>query len=77
MSTVTEEYLALVRAYPLEHIRDDAHLQSALAVFGPLFEKARRPPKTPIWAPWPTSLKRMRRPPWPSRRARGVLRRSP
>jgi len=41
---VAEEYLALAPPYPLEHIRDDAHLQSALAVFGPLFEKVRRTP---------------------------------
>jgi HTH-type transcriptional regulator/antitoxin HigA len=34
-----EEYVALVRAFPLVHIRDDAHLNAALAVFGPLFEK--------------------------------------
>lgn len=39
-----EEYLALVRAFPLVHIRDDAHLDEALAVFGPLFEKAGRTP---------------------------------
>src|SRR5947209_4400382 len=37
-----EEYLRLVRAFPLVHIRDDAHLDEALAVFGPLFEKPAR-----------------------------------
>lgn len=39
-----EEYLALVRAFPLVHIRDDAHLDEALAVFSLLFEKAGRTP---------------------------------
>jgi HTH-type transcriptional regulator/antitoxin HigA len=39
---VTEEYLSLVRSFPLEHICDDAHLEAALTVFGPLFEKAQR-----------------------------------
>jgi len=34
-----EEYLALVRTFPLVHIRDDAHLTEALAVFETLFEK--------------------------------------
>ena len=34
-----DEYLDLVRAFPLEHIRDDAHLDAALAVFEPLFTK--------------------------------------
>ncbi len=34
-----EEYLTLVRAFPLVRIQDDAHLDAALAVFGPLFEK--------------------------------------
>jgi len=37
-----EEYLALVRFFPLVRIRDDAGLDDALAVFGPLFEKATR-----------------------------------
>ena len=27
-----EEYLALVRAFPLAHIRDDAHLDAAMVV---------------------------------------------
>jgi HTH-type transcriptional regulator/antitoxin HigA len=36
---VSEEYLSLVRAFPLEHIRDEEHLDAALAVFGPLFEQ--------------------------------------
>ncbi len=40
LGDATEEYVALVRAFPLVHIRDDAHLAAALAVFGPLFEKA-------------------------------------
>jgi HTH-type transcriptional regulator/antitoxin HigA len=35
----TEEYLSLVRAFPLIHIRDGAHLTAALAVFEPLFMK--------------------------------------
>jgi len=39
-----EEYLALVRAFPLVRIRSDAGLDDALAVFGPFFEKATRTP---------------------------------
>jgi len=39
-----EGYLTLVRAFPLVHIRDDAHLDAALGVFGPLFEKETRTP---------------------------------
>jgi len=34
-----EEYLRLVRAFPLVHIRDDEHLNEALIVFEPLLEK--------------------------------------
>ena len=34
----TEEYLALVRAFPLVHLRDDAHYQEALGVMWPLVE---------------------------------------
>jgi HTH-type transcriptional regulator/antitoxin HigA len=41
---VSEEYLALVRAFPLEHVRDDTQLEAALPVFGPLFEKPHRTP---------------------------------
>ena len=37
-------YMTLVQAFPLVHLRDDAHLEAALAVFGPLFEKANRTP---------------------------------
>ncbi len=40
LGDATEEYLSFVRAFPLMHIRDDAHLDAAIAVFGPLFEKA-------------------------------------
>jgi HTH-type transcriptional regulator/antitoxin HigA len=39
-----EEYLALVRAFPLIPIRDDKHLAEAIAVFEPLFEKAEPTP---------------------------------
>lgn len=34
-----DDYLEMVRAFPLEHIRDDAHLEAALSVFEPLFTK--------------------------------------
>jgi HTH-type transcriptional regulator / antitoxin HigA len=34
-----DEYLELVRTFPLEHIRNDAHLDAALAVFESLFTK--------------------------------------
>ncbi len=34
-----DEYLALVRAFPLMHIRDEDHLTDALAMFEPLFVK--------------------------------------
>lgn len=34
-----EEYLALVRAFPLVSIKDDAELDAALAIFAPLFEQ--------------------------------------
>lgn len=34
-----EEYLALVRAFPLVHIRDEDHLTEALAAYEPLFIK--------------------------------------
>ncbi|HEV7127038.1 MAG TPA: hypothetical protein VGN32_06320 [Ktedonobacterales bacterium] len=35
---VTEEYLALVRAFPLVSIRDDPHLAEALAAIGRLID---------------------------------------
>lgn len=38
----TEEYLALVRAFPLIHIRDDAHLDAAVAVIDRLIDKPAR-----------------------------------
>jgi HTH-type transcriptional regulator / antitoxin HigA len=39
-----EEYLALVRAFPLAHIRDDAHLDAAVAVIDRLLDKGDRSP---------------------------------
>ncbi len=39
---VEEEYLALVRAFPLVSIRDEAHLAQALAVIDGLTEKPSR-----------------------------------
>jgi HTH-type transcriptional regulator/antitoxin HigA len=40
--TVEAEYLALVRAFPLVSIRDDAHLAEALAVVDRLVEQPQR-----------------------------------
>jgi HTH-type transcriptional regulator / antitoxin HigA len=37
-----EEYLALVRAFPLAHIRDDAHLDAAVAVIDRLLDQEER-----------------------------------
>jgi len=37
-----EEYVTLVRAFPLVYIRDDAHLADALATYEPIFDKGRR-----------------------------------
>ncbi len=39
LGDATEEYLALVRAFPLVHIRDDAHMDAAMATLWPLLEK--------------------------------------
>ena len=39
-----EEYLALVRAFPLAHIRDDAHLDAAVAVIDRVLDKGDRSP---------------------------------
>ena len=39
-----DEYLALVRAFPLAHIRDDAHLDAAVAVIDRLRDKGARSP---------------------------------
>ena len=39
-----DEYLALVRAFPLAHIRDDAHLDAAVAVVDRLLDKDDRSP---------------------------------
>jgi HTH-type transcriptional regulator/antitoxin HigA len=39
-----DEYLALVRAFPLAHIRDDAHLDAAMAVIDRLLDKGDRSP---------------------------------
>jgi HTH-type transcriptional regulator / antitoxin HigA len=41
-ASVEEEYLALVRAFPLVSIRDDEHLAEALAVVDRLVDKAER-----------------------------------
>ena len=38
----TDEYLALVRAFPLMHIRDDVHYQEALDAMWPLVEAPAR-----------------------------------
>jgi HTH-type transcriptional regulator/antitoxin HigA len=40
--TTAEEYLALVRAFPLVSIRDYAHLAAALAVIDRLLDRPRR-----------------------------------
>jgi HTH-type transcriptional regulator/antitoxin HigA len=40
--TSEEEYLALVRAFPLASIRDDTHLDEALAVLDGLMEQPQR-----------------------------------
>ena len=40
--TTEEEYLALVRAFPLVSIRDEAHLAAALAVIDRLLDRPRR-----------------------------------
>lgn len=37
-----DEYLELVRAFPLEHIRDDTHLDAALTVVDRLIDKPER-----------------------------------
>ncbi len=42
LGDATDEYLALVRAFPLVHIRDDAHYQEALSVMWPLVEAPAR-----------------------------------
>lgn len=42
LGDATDEYLALVRAFPLVHIRDDAQYQEALAVMWPLVESPAR-----------------------------------
>ena len=39
-----DEYLVLVRAFPLAHIRDDAHLDAAVAVIDRLLDKRDRSP---------------------------------
>jgi HTH-type transcriptional regulator / antitoxin HigA len=39
-----DEYLGLVRAFPLAHIRDDAHLDAAVAVIDRLLDKGDRSP---------------------------------
>lgn len=42
LGDMTEEYLALVRAFPLLHLRDDGHLDAAMAVLWPLLEQPAR-----------------------------------
>jgi HTH-type transcriptional regulator/antitoxin HigA len=42
LGDVTDEYLELVRAFPLVHIRDDAHYQEALSIMWPLVESSTR-----------------------------------
>ncbi len=42
LGDATDEYLALVRAFPLVHIRDDMHYQEALDVMWPLVESPAR-----------------------------------
>ncbi len=37
-----DEYLELVRTFPLEHIQDDAHLDAALSVIDHLIDKPER-----------------------------------
>jgi HTH-type transcriptional regulator/antitoxin HigA len=39
-----DEYVGLVRTYPLAHIRDDAHLDAAVAVIDRLLDKGDRSP---------------------------------
>jgi len=42
LGDATEEYLALAPAFPLVHIRDDAHMDAAMAALWPLLEKPTR-----------------------------------
>lgn len=42
LGDVTDEYLELVRVFPLIHIRDDAHYQEALVIMWPLVESSTR-----------------------------------
>jgi HTH-type transcriptional regulator/antitoxin HigA len=44
LGDATEEYLALVRAFPLTRIRDDAHLDAAMAVVDRLIDQPTRSP---------------------------------
>jgi HTH-type transcriptional regulator/antitoxin HigA len=39
LGDATEEYLALVRAFPLVHIRDNEHLDAAVAIIDHLIDK--------------------------------------
>lgn len=39
LDEVSDKYLALVRAFPLAHIRDDAHLDAAMAIIDGLLDK--------------------------------------
>lgn len=41
---VSDRYMELVRAFPLVHIRDDAHLDAAMATLWSLLEQAERTP---------------------------------
>src|SRR5919197_904546 len=44
LGTNLDECLALVRAFPLAHIRDDAYLDAAVAVIDRLLDKGERSP---------------------------------
>lgn len=48
-SAVEEEYLALVRAFPLVSLRDDAHLRLALDVIDRLTDKPDRSPAQELY----------------------------
>jgi len=42
LGDAADDYIALQRAFPLVHIRDDAHFDAAMAVLWPLLEKPTR-----------------------------------
>jgi HTH-type transcriptional regulator / antitoxin HigA len=51
-----DEYVALVRAFPLAHIRDDAHLDTAVAVIDRLLDKGDRSPAEEMYLDTLTDL---------------------